>query len=525
MDAWSNEQLENMKRNGNIASNRTFNPLSTKPPIPLDVDEVDSAMERFIRQKYEQRLLQSGNVRLAATHNTGSTSSEEPPPLPPKPGNRFGVASRAASSVFPRPWSKSPTIYNSPPLSPDSPRDNGRPPSPSKRDNQSRVFGASVRVTGESFESKLAALHEMGFHEEGTNARVLKGVDGNLDTAVDVLVRLARNVTSPSRSRTPVYAPDASERQSLAPSRRGTPVQQNADSSKNPFEQSKMNPVQAPWPLDGNGVSGSSSSGFRNPFDRVMQQDSSQAQGFEQSFQRLQVSQQLFPHLTGGFPSQHQQHHVQYQQPLTPLVPSIPTHHNYFTTTPQQSPISPNGFNPFSPSMSPTNNMNPFPVASPPAPIAPQHYVNSFQQQSSQTINFQAAQPQMQHSQQPQPLLPQSTGRADKSSILALYNYPHLAPAPPTSTVNGAPHSQPESPLGPSVPKPAVRSFSTPVGPVAGSRNPFLGGAGPSAAANTPARPSHGAKHISQESVDVGGWQSGRLSPDAFASLSARYVR
>ncbi len=34
-----------------------------------------------------------------------------------------------------------------------------------------------------------------------------------------------------------------------------------------------------------------------------------------------------------------------------------------------------------------------------------------------------------------------------------------------------------------------------------------------------------GVRHVSQESVDIGGWQSGRHSPDAFKSLSARFAR
>ena len=85
----------------------------------------------------------------------------------------------------------------------------------------------------------------------------------------------------------------------------------------------------------------------------------------------------------------------------------------------------------------------------------------------------------------------------------------------------------------------------------AGSRNPFLpttaaaggglgalvnddgggGGAGrPPASGNGNGngnRQAGNSRHVSQESVDVGGWQSGsgRHSPDAFAGLSARFVR
>lgn len=40
-------------------------------------------------------------------------------------------------------------------------------------------------------------------------------------------------------------------------------------------------------------------------------------------------------------------------------------------------------------------------------------------------------------------------------------------------------------------------------------------------------RPSNGTRHVSQESIDNGGWMNGngRHSPDAFAGLSARSLR
>ena len=41
-----------MKQQGNIESNKIYNPKNKRPDIPLDADEVDGAMERFIRKKY-----------------------------------------------------------------------------------------------------------------------------------------------------------------------------------------------------------------------------------------------------------------------------------------------------------------------------------------------------------------------------------------------------------------------------------------------------------------------------------------
>ena len=82
-----------MRRNGNTNTNHTYNPRNVKPQIPLDVDEVDLTLEKFIRQKYDQQLLSGAADRAASRHNTGSTSTrsseDQPPPLPPKPAQRI----------------------------------------------------------------------------------------------------------------------------------------------------------------------------------------------------------------------------------------------------------------------------------------------------------------------------------------------------------------------------------------------------------------------------------------------------
>ena len=152
------------------------------------------------------------------------------------------------------------------------------------------------------------------------------------------------------------------------------------------------------------------------------------------------------------------------------------------------------------------------------------------------------SQPQfMQMPQQPQPmsLMPQQTGRYDKNSILALYNQPHLAPSQPQGLT-----SIPEPPNDSTSPQPTVaniagkRSATMPIsmssmhsaggaGNVGQSRNPFFqNNASPSQQA-TAAAPAPGimARHASQESVNISKLDSGRHSPDAFANLSARYVR
>ena len=70
-----------MKRVGNAASNRKYNPQNKKPPVPVDADEADSAMERFIRSKY----VQSPSSLNRGVRQSGASESDEgtPPPLPP----------------------------------------------------------------------------------------------------------------------------------------------------------------------------------------------------------------------------------------------------------------------------------------------------------------------------------------------------------------------------------------------------------------------------------------------------------
>ena len=135
---------------------------------------------------------------------------------------------------------------------------------------------------------------------------------------------------------------------------------------------------------------------------------------------------------------------------------------------------------------------------------------------------MQQAQPPQQYNQfPPQPLQAQQTGRVDKSSILALYNYPQLAPPPLPS--DSGPASPNEAPPPNQTTSPPQRSVTMPLQLSSGSRNPFQSAATNAATAQSNIPGPY--KHASQESVDVGGYQNGRHSPDAFASLSARFVR
>ena len=581
-----------MKRNGNTNTNRTFNPHNTKPPIPLDVDEVDAVLERFIRQKYDQQLFSSGHVRPAARNSTGSTrsSDDQPPPLPPKPGKRFGFSLRSASSGFPL----SRNHPASPPLSPDGTNGFGVPPSPIRVNKQSRVFGASVGGSGENMEAKLAQLRDMGFADEKRNANILKGLSGNLERTIESLVRLGEGSAPTSRSRTPnqfrniaVSQPIPTSTQSsgivnglsfaangaMSQASTGSQGQQAPQSTNPPQAQaarsfSSANPYQ----------SQTSVAQPYNPFDNDNRQPAEVV--LEKAFEGMQISQQpLFPNATGGYPSQPPpQQDVRFQT-MTPPVPQMPQHYiqsnpyvqqisspndnnNPFYQTTQHPP--PTSFNPYASDSQPQSTQAMYKYQQP--PIASMH-VNGYPTESSQTYSPQVQQgsfqqqtfqqqppqqhqlpnvfapqhsftdpvqysmqsqqqpPQQFYQLQPQTLLPQQTRHYDKSSILALYNYPQLAPPPLPNDPNPIPSEEAPTPSihpGSSLEQ-GKRSVTMPIQPCSGSRNPFQAATANANAANGNA--AGGSRHVSQDSMDAVGYHSGRHSPDAFASLSARFVR
>ncbi|KAL6716502.1 Protein gts1 [Lecanora helva] len=601
MDTWSNDQVDLMKRNGNANVNRTFNPHNTKPSIPLDVDEVDTVLEKFIRQKYDQQIFSNSQRRPAARNDTGSTRSSEdqPPPLPPKPGKRFGFGLRSASSALPL-QRNGPT---SPPHSPSSANAFSGPPSPLRVNKQSRVFGASIGGGGGELEAKLTQLKDMGFHDERRNAQILKGLGGNLERTIESLVRLGEGSTPDSRSRTPNLPRNVAVSQPLPPppnvqtvgvvnglsfenngmvsptssGSQGQPPHQNIDpmkaqvarnfTSPDPYQQQQQPPPPQTKPY--------------NPFDTS---DSS----LQNAFQGMQISTQpLFPNATGGYPSHPPQPQETRFQTMTPPVPQVPQQYMQHNPYAQPSVHPPQNYNPFYQSVQQSVpapfSTNPYTMNIPQQTVQPQNISqqqqesipqplnNGYSTEASQVYSSLAQngslqqrqpgqhhcsnpyiaqhsvidpaqhtvqnqnqpnslqnQPQVQQTQsfnpfQPQPLLPQQTGRVDKSSILALYNYPQLAPPPlPTNQTTIPSDTAAEPTPGPEI-KTAHRSVTMPVQLSSGSRNPFQTATPLQVGMN--GHPPAGFRHASQESVDVGGLQNGRHSPDAFASLSARYVR
>ncbi|PKY00276.1 ArfGap-domain-containing protein [Aspergillus campestris IBT 28561] len=555
MDTWTADQVDNMKSHGNNLMNKIYNPKNVKPPIPTDVDEADACMERFIRQKYQYRSLEEGKAQQPPSrHDSGYDRSPEgsPPPLPPKPNRPIGFGLRSASSATNLRRVSDRQASPPPPL----PTSAGSDP---------------------VFESNLATLRSMGFANERRNAGALRGLDGNLDKAIETLMRLGEGGSHPTlRSKTPTTATGRD-----TASRAG---------SANPFDQLDANP-----PAQSNGQS-------YNPFDMPSQPQQppmpSSAQPLDVSFQHLQVSQPLFPHSTGGYPqSQPALPQPLYQQSATPpsaaqpqgiLTPPIsnqsagsPQTNNPFFTQPPPQPtsapqVAPAGYHPprhantmpalstsafGQPSPFQSQAPQPQPQAQPQTLLQPQQSqygsgsLNPYQTTAAPTAPQSLAPPSQFGVQQ---LTPQPTGRMNKNNILSLYQFapppPTLPEQPPLSAPLGGPQAPTSAPnFAQPNPNPGAQP---PFDASGGSRNPFFTqapGAMPTQApmpAQAPMQPAqaqsaYGAQpaygygtamnsapsttgafprgHMSQQSVDINGFQTGRHSPDAFASLSARY--
>jgi hypothetical protein len=526
-----------------------------------------------------------GRAQAPVRHNTGTTGSTEsddtPPPPPPKTGSKFGF--RSASSIFP--MSSKAKREAAARAHIESEREQRRTPSPPIRNKASRVFGAAVgseESHGDNLANKLVMLRQMGFLDDKRNLAILKEKGGNLEKTVESLVKSGGESNPAPRSRTPLSATA------------GITIQRTRETespkvSNNPFDMPSAPPQSSqstgtlanPQHVNGNQYHGTNGA---NPFGLAPSQSQynlHQQYTLDQSFQNMSLgqSQPLFPNHTGGFPNRQP-----YQTAGASPMPTIPQHFtpSVFDNQPQQQQAQQSqNYNPFLQQQAPQPQaFNQVGNMSPTNPYALQQRVQTFPQQAyydqsqqqqayydsnQQVQGPQYQQPQMVQQQsnpyavqiqqnqqyaqspqqymqfqaQPQQLLPQQTGRADKSSILALYNYPQLAPvAPqPQSPVEVNQHQDPAMQGfsgGGMLNQQQQRSVSSPLAAYASrSRNPFLS-SGNDLQANNGGNGMNGAgqgqtRHVSQESmsVDVGGWhgQNGRHSPDAFANLSARSMR
>lgn len=649
--------MQNMRKNGNIAVNKVYNPKNKQPDIPVDADEVDSAMERFIRKKYQEKSLAEGKPQPPSHggHELGMTVSRSPesspPPLPPKKSRFFGFGLRASSSTYPhskhdkKQLPREPRVDSAFVISSD---EYGRPSGSQRRPSA---------MDEQELQKKAVQLREMGFTDTDRNLAVLMSFNGNLERAMDSLLKTSK--AQENQPKGVVSTPTSRAQASTVPSQTTSSSAAATTISNNPFEQVSSSQsfgisIASPPPQQALGPSPRSFSS-NNPFERLNQ--SATNLGLEQGFQNLQISQPLFPHSTGGYPSQVQPvQDPRLQYSMTPPVPSVPSQYafvaspasmtantNPFLQTSQVAqPVATNSFGAPNEGLSPTASTNPFfnpatgtmdtlpsqsltmstnfnPFGIPPTPprsaplqTSPPAMTSPFQApatsqfsqppshftkatatslgpnsppfhssytfpnpqytqmvpetpqiqpyQSSNLLAFSQQQQQQSMEVPSRPLLSQQIGRIDKSSILALYNYPHLAPQlvqplpsipePSEPTIGQQPQATSTAAVAISqggISHP-TRSFTMPVGLYSAtdrssmhnnSRNPFLSSTSPGVSGGSPrsnlnpmfvagAAPGQptgtGARHASAESVSINNLDSGRHSPDAFANLSARYV-
>ncbi|RPA90809.1 ArfGap-domain-containing protein [Choiromyces venosus 120613-1] len=584
MDMWTNDQIDSMRSRGNVISNNTHNPDTKKHPVPLNGEDSDSLMERYIRNKYEYKLF----MRETAQPQNSSTSS---------------ISSGASSSTSALPTRSVSAGYGAsrnPPVRTSSPSS-----SSSKAPPAGPVVFPHGMVTAPPYQEQLQSLKDMGFKDERKIIEVLKSVNGKIIEASDILLRLGNNSSSDNLPVTvgisiqksggsanpfdaldrelPPLPPGATEVGGIKP--QSVPPQvvpQQQQQQQQQVSMGRQNPyqTQAPTPVASYG-------GGDQWFDTQQQVNGNAAYGQQLQGQGYQ-----------GFAQQPQQPQQQMQAPQNNPYASFTTTGAVLAPTPvTASAVNMNGgmggYNPFLSNSAPPMQ-NPYnPLAQPPA-MQQNPYLQLQQQQQAQQqqqllqqqqqqeqeqlrqqqLQQQQAQQQEQlrkqqlqqqaqqqaqaqaqaqaqfqqqqalyNSQQQWPptsatspypqqsqnnpyqsnlqvqqsLMPQRAG-IDKSSILALYNYPQLAPPPNANPIQQ--QQQENQAPTPNAPQNLATRFanggvaSAPVNPAAGSNNPFLPPAPPPVGG--------GRGHMSQESVDFGAWQSGRHSPDAFASLSFR---
>lgn len=254
-----------------------------------------------------------------------------------------------------------------------------RSPSPKPPNKPSKVFGASLDCDQpDDLDQKLARLREMGFQDNKRNTLVLKGVNGNMDRAIEALVRLGEG----DGRHSPLPAVPQEQPHTLRTSRSLTPLTPGSgglglgaglsvskpsqdrpitpsSASTNPFDM--MGPAPPQTAQSTGNLQTNNPYSPTNPFAAQSQR---QNDPFGQAFQNMTLSpphQPLFPNRTGGpAPLGAQQTGYQHQAPA-PSAPASPQGHqpmNFVSSMTYPQPMQPQqtGYNPFF-----TNSTNPFP--------------------------------------------------------------------------------------------------------------------------------------------------------------------
>lgn len=408
-----------MRTHGNLVSNKMYNPKNKKPDIPLDADEVDSAMERYIRKKYQEKSLVDGkpepprrpeNLSRPEISPTMSNSNQSPLgaelPAPGKKHKFFGFSLRTSSK---KDRAGVTDAFRITPV------------------EYSPTSGLTRGVPDDELQEKQAQLRDMGFSDSERNYVLLKRTGGDLERTIAALVKMGSSEPPAREPRSAVPRLETNATLSSAPP--------TASISNNPFDQIRREEAQQ-------------SGGFGLSFDAPTPKQPLSAQpsgnpwqssiaapqntGLEQQFAGMQVSNPLFPHNTGGYGAQTGYQQDPRLQTLTPPVPQLPQQYSYpsspnTSSNPfHQGPVSSQstGSNPFlqqqqqsqpvfAPQSNPFMNMqqsqqaqggNPFGLPPTQQNISAPHYVASPQTPSSNPFDFPQSQisPSMQQTQQVQ---------------------------------------------------------------------------------------------------------------------------
>ena len=524
-------------------------------------------MERYVRQKYQYRSLEEERPRRPSRRDTVRVRSPSPegspPPLPPKAfgsgggGGRFfdhfgggsgsgrGLLRSSISSInLRRPSSSAfassyrPQQRSPPPLIPSSSSEN-RPPA----------------VNGEpkdpAFEAMMDALRQLGFRNERRNAIVLRELDGNFDKSIETLRRVGEGGGTPSVQAKPATTTSPNPFDMLD---QKAPPPPQAGKSYNPFDQPTVQPslensfqgLQVSQPLFPHSTGGYPNGQVQARFTQqpltppvpgsLYQQQTMAYPGDGQQnnpfFQMTTTTSQLFSS-NGANPSSIQQ---QQQQTTNPFFAPQRIQQQQVLGGGQIAPADiPASQQLRHASTMPTFSASPFFSS----PYQQQQNPNNPFQQSPMISNGYPFQQQQQFAAQS--LAPQQTGRImDKSSILSLYNLTPNKPviAEPPQQQQQQQHAS--SSTTPAHPNPLLgppRSATYPNLSSGESMNPFASSMRAPHQTAVQAQPlqnpvnggggggfSTTRAHLSQPSVDINGLQGGRHSPDAFASLSARYA-
>ena len=396
MDSWTNEQVDvrrwlhrlpqstkanyeqNMRKVGNVASNQIYNSENKKPHIPVDADEADSAMERFIRQKYSNNQVKPSRKQSALDFD-----DETPPPPPPKEtprekNSKFGFRSALSLTSKSKKDARQAAAFDA------GHSIGGNIPSRTS----SRGYSGSFDDGPEETERKLAQLRDMGFMDNQRNAMVLKGVTGNLERAVEALVRLGEGkgrspIPSPqppahglrtTRSLTPLTTNSMGLGAGLTISPKSSthdrPLTTSSPSSNNPFD--NISSPAPPQTAQSTGTLQKNNPYANNPFGAPAA--AQQTDAMSEAFQNMQLNnaqQPLFPNNTGNggavqqpsFQQAQPQLQLQSQQQQAPFatMPSSPQNYQpisfqHSMTYPQPVLPQATGYNPYY-----ANNMVPSP--------------------------------------------------------------------------------------------------------------------------------------------------------------------